>query len=37
MGSRNKIVIKESRTGEVMKFIADISKARENQIMNRKQ
>ena len=29
MHSKSKIVIKESRTGEVMKFIADISKARE--------
>lgn len=29
MGSKNKIVIKDSRTGEVMKFIADISKAKE--------
>ncbi|HDN82815.1 MAG TPA: NAD-dependent epimerase/dehydratase family protein [Candidatus Altiarchaeales archaeon] len=29
MHSKSKIVIKESRTGEVMKFIADISKAKE--------
>ena len=29
MHSKSKIVIKETRTGEVMKFIADISKAKE--------
>lgn len=29
MSSKNKIVTKENRTGEVVKFIADISKARE--------
>jgi len=29
MNSKNKIVIKENRAGEVMKFIADISKAKK--------
>lgn len=29
MSGKNKIVIKENRTGEVVKFIADISKAKE--------
>lgn len=29
MDSKNKIVIKENRTGEVVKFIADISKAKQ--------
>jgi UDP-glucose 4-epimerase len=29
MDSKNKIVIKENRTGEVVRFIADISKAKE--------
>jgi nucleoside-diphosphate-sugar epimerase len=29
MGGKSKIILKETRTGEVMKFIADISKAKE--------
>ena len=29
MGGKNKVIIKKTRTGEVIKFIADISKARE--------
>jgi UDP-glucose 4-epimerase len=29
MGSKNKVVIRENRTGEVVKFVADISKARK--------
>jgi len=29
MGGRNKIIVKENRTGEVIKFIADISKAKQ--------